>query len=512
MKRILLSALGAVALLLTSCQKDDLATSSGAAGDMLNISVALADVSGSATRAIADYGSGSSANRCILEIYDVDGDLYKRMIEPVVENGGMYGADFSVRLVTTGKDYTFVAWADHIEGSDLEQDYYYNTANGLKSITFNDSMSVTTDFDIDYKDAFFASIVETFGEAKENFAMTLTRPFGQVNVFTKITDIDLAKYQPKSVKVEYAASKFYTGFNAESGVLSGENSAYSYERETIETVVDANGYIHLTTDYIFAPGDGEEVIDFDMTFYSDDACTDLITKNTMLDNIPVKRNYRTNVYGELLTEDCYIAVSLDPVLNDFEHNVSIGDYFYADGTIYPTYYSSKTLKGKVYSVTDAGCYVVSSEAEFDQDWDVAHAANAANTGLFKDQTLVNGLEINWRMPDNDDMRAVLSGACGVQWTEANNWPNHEVMPSYDANKNAYEAAKALFNANLAYTLVPTVNGSQYQWFWTYEGHDSYAWAINMVKGTTTYDSTSGAGVGTRAVCFVPYWVQDSVIK
>ncbi len=320
MKKALLSILAVAALLFTGCQKDNLSTVGDGSEQLARISVNLENA-GSATRAIDDYGTGTTANRCILEIYLNAEDRYARLYAPI-EN---FGADFEIRLVTN-QQYQLVAWADYVaDPNDLTQDYYYITDQdnmGLTSISPSDEL-YKYDANSDKRDAFFASEPISFTEAS-SFDLTLTRPFGQLNVLTKMTDIDpnISYLNPKSVKVEY-----FTVLNEDLNALSGSTSdgqpITSFSTQTIETVVDDNGYIHLTTDYILAPKEdaGQALIDFKMTFYSDENCTDEITYNDKFVNIPIQRNYRTNVYGELLSEDCYISVDIDPIFEG-EHNIN----------------------------------------------------------------------------------------------------------------------------------------------------------------------------------------------
>ncbi len=303
MKRIFLLMLVAI-VAAVSCQKSQLTSQNGSETEVEITITAKLDNAGSATRAIGDFGTGSSANRCILEVYTSKGDLYTRLYEEV-EN---FGADFSLRLVTN-QTYQFVAWADHVaDVQEIESDNYYVTADGLKQITV-DELHHSANSDV--TDAFFANQEVSF-EVADNYELTLTRPTGQLNVLTKMTDVDpeLSLLNPKGVKVEYS-TYLPASFDASQGIESGELERV-FTTKTIETVIDDNGLIHLSTDYILAPASEQLLVDFVMTFYSDEACTDEITYNDKFVNIPIQRNYRTNVTGELLSQDCYITVEVVP--------------------------------------------------------------------------------------------------------------------------------------------------------------------------------------------------------
>ena len=85
------------------------------------------------------FGTGTSVNRCILEIYH--GDKFYDRIEKGV-SGKTVTFD-NLRLVSS-QTYDFVFWADCAEGSEGNfTDKVYNTAN-LKSITENRARSWAT--------------------------------------------------------------------------------------------------------------------------------------------------------------------------------------------------------------------------------------------------------------------------------------------------------------------------------------------------------------------------------
>ena len=117
-----------------------------------------------------------------------------------------------------------------------------------------------------------------------------------------MADIPSDELKPNKVKVEFTAVP--GSFDALKGVVGTATSAATYEAE----VLSADG--DLTVDYIFAPdSEGATLADFKMTFYKDDA---EISTNEAFTNIPVRRNYRTNVTGNLLTKKGTINVEVKP--------------------------------------------------------------------------------------------------------------------------------------------------------------------------------------------------------
>ena len=71
-------------------------------------------------------------------------------------------------------------------------------------------------------------------------------------------------------------------------------------------VLSADG--DLTVDYIWAPVEEATLADFSMTFLNG---TTEISTNGDFKNIPIRRNYRTMVSGNLLTKQGDITVEID---------------------------------------------------------------------------------------------------------------------------------------------------------------------------------------------------------
>ncbi|WP_051082680.1 DUF6562 domain-containing protein [Butyricimonas synergistica] len=282
MKRFLLTA-ASFAMMLIACQKDEI---EGFGTNSQTISVTIPQTN-TMSRAVGD-GDGAQINRCILEIYR-DGQLYgERQVTTVTGNK----ASFDLRLVTS-QTYDFVFWTDC---ADNGQDKYYDTKD-LTQIKAVDYTGNDEGFD-----AFTATKTFTI---KESFAenVTLTRPFGQLNV--KTLDLDaIPDDELKPTKVKVAFTAVPASFNVLTGKVSEDMIAVQYEKE----VVNGEGY--LTMDYLWAPSDESTLADFTMTFYND--MTE-ITSNDNFKNIPIRRNYRTNVSGNLLTKQGTIEVTIDPI-------------------------------------------------------------------------------------------------------------------------------------------------------------------------------------------------------
>ena len=307
MKKCFLLMAGIILLAFTACQSDELANGGRNGEVAVSFSVQLPGNGNNAVTRAATAGDGTSVNRCIMEIY-LNDELYSRQIGTIQPDG--LTAGFDVRLVTS-QTYKFVFWADHVEsveGEAIKTDLHYNTAD-LRNISMKGDYNGSSKDDT--RDAFFASleklVTNAFSESVE-----LTRPFGQLNIKTE--DLASIPNNQKDAFVPVTAGlsfkNLYTGFNAATGDLLGEPTAVAYKAAS--DVVDANG--NLTVDYLFAPNTagGQHLVNMTLAVYNA-AGGQITTKD--LNNIPVQRNYKTNVTGNLLTVDGKVNVTVTPAFS-----------------------------------------------------------------------------------------------------------------------------------------------------------------------------------------------------
>ena len=275
---------------LTACQKDEGLVSDVATTSSFTVTIPQ---SGVQTRAVTDaFSTGTSVNRCILEIYHGD-KLYDRIEKGV--SGKTVTFD-NLRLVSS-QTYDFVFWADCAEGSEGNfTDKVYNTAN-LKSITEIGPFVGNSD----ERDAFFAK--ESF-KVTGSFTkpVTLKRPFGLLVVKTNdLNEIKDEALKPTGYSVAFKGLP--TTFNA----LTGEVSGSADVTYTAGELAKADGTISM--DFLWATESEAALSDFSMTFLNNS--TEICT-NDAFTNIPIRRNYRTNVSGNLLTKQGTFNVTIDP--------------------------------------------------------------------------------------------------------------------------------------------------------------------------------------------------------
>lgn len=315
MKKSLL-ILSSVALLLIGCAKEKFAGQNESG--LQEVSFTANIESGVATKAANDNdGAGAYVNRCIMEIYFGDA-LYKRMEEdvtPATDNAKAY-ATFANVPVVAGKEYRILFWADHVDNAEtpegLATDKYYDTdsQSGLKAVQIvKDSFIEALEEDAntnDYLDAFFGAANYTVTQNGEhNFNIQLKRPFAQLNIIT--TDVGTGKtvfkedLLPEKVSVSYEAANT---INVSTGEISKQGTpteAYTFAYEAPvyglwSTITTDHPELTLSMDYILASTEQGAV---DVTFKTLNGTTEVMSY--ALTNLPYKRNYRTNVKGNLLT-------------------------------------------------------------------------------------------------------------------------------------------------------------------------------------------------------------------
>ena len=299
MKKILVFA-SAVLLGMTACQKSE--SFDAVSGDVdITVSTSL-PAQMAETRAAGD---GTTVDRCIMQIY-LDGKLYGERQYADVQD---LKATFSARLVT-GETYDLVFWADK-KGTDLKSDLHYNTAD-FSNVTFAEGDAYLGNDDA--RDAFFGS-AQVVADQSKAVSVELRRPFGQLNVKTlDMAEVAAAAATLVPTKVKIAFDNVYTGIDLLSGELTGSTSAVAYA----DAVALAGTDGELTVDYVFAPKtEGEQYLtDFTMSFL--DANKAQVAADYEFTNIPVQRNYRTNVSGNLLTKKTDINVTVVP---DFDGEI-----------------------------------------------------------------------------------------------------------------------------------------------------------------------------------------------
>ncbi len=251
--------------------------------------------------------------RVIFEVYyegETNADL--RQVKYLTE--GELQTNFDVRLVP-GRNYTFVAWADMVNGVDAG-DKYYDTSD-LMNVTLATNQENKWTAMNESRDAFTATkFVEDF-QSTSTIELKLVRPFAKLRIVTtdmaQLNDLDI---KPTTATVEYTVNH-YNAFNAFAGKVIGDSKNRNIKHENFDikaygdNVADVSKV--LFTDYFFAAED--DVVKFTLNVYDQDREEIGAIKDFTTD-IPVKRNNLTTIKGNVLTEANNIKVEVTPAFED----------------------------------------------------------------------------------------------------------------------------------------------------------------------------------------------------
>ncbi len=327
MNRITLTTIAAgagILMLLASCQRDEL-TGGTPAGEEVTVSISAVMPEGDepVVRSATDPGDGSDVNRCIMSIYLADEDLQAPILyaEKVIASVNGKTAVFPDQRLVSGHEYRFVFWADHVANNTSETgraaDLHYDTQN-FPTVSFKDGAAYKSNDDT--RDAFFlVEDVTVSGPSTQSFE--LRRPFGQLNIITNdwgaIPEGEAAdQLRPAKVKLTF------NGVPNTIDLLTGEVSGaanFSGEAVEVSEIAQDGDAKHLSFDYILAEPDDQTILPgFTMDFLADDGKTK-VTDTYTFTNIPVQRNYQTNVRGNLLTDRTGVEIEVVPEF-DGEYN------------------------------------------------------------------------------------------------------------------------------------------------------------------------------------------------
>ena len=350
-KNLFLGMFAAAGMLFaTSCSNDELV--SAQSGNEAQVTFSLGLEGGIATRANSD---GESANKLVCAIYDVANNLLSTSVinGSVVNTNGQFvdndafGNGLTDNVTATlakGQTYTIVFWAQNKDCGAYSTDDLKNVSISYDGLNNDEN-----------RDAFFAA--ETFKvEGNAQIDVTLKRPFAQINVGVTEADWNAAVgsgvvINESKVVIKNAADKI----NLLDGSVAGEVevkydfATIPYQFTTPETLdVDTNRdgvkekYMYLSMSYILVNdatgGSNKATLESEgLQFTFSPVSGNDILFFQGLNNVPVQRNWRTNILGKLLTGDIQFNITIDPIY-DGEYNTDefVGNKVGLNGTYYPT--------------------------------------------------------------------------------------------------------------------------------------------------------------------------------
>lgn len=313
-KSIFLGMLAALAL-ANSCSTED----NGLSSSENNLKQVTLKVSadGALTRAISD---GTSVDQLVYRVFDKNGNAITTLNKTTETAADLLSGHTVTLTLAKGQTYKIAFWAQKAD---------------CAAYTVDDNMNVSIDYsgvnNDESRDAFFKTVELTVNEDMTQ-DVTLKRPFAQINVgttnadWTAATTAGLTVTQSK-VTVKKAANKL----NVVDGTVSGATDV-TYTEANLPgepLMVDADGdgtkdsYKYLSMCYVLpndaTDGTQKTLASTEFTF-KPAAGTDVIIKDG-LQNVPLQRNYRTNIVGDILTRSQQFKIVVDPAFDEPDNNV-----------------------------------------------------------------------------------------------------------------------------------------------------------------------------------------------
>ena len=322
----------AAALLLSACQRNELGGGSLSGEEVtVGISAVMPLDGGAVVKSDAEPGKGDEVNRCIMLVYLVADDAVlsnaTKVGEPKTVEVTDGKASFGSLQLVAGHTYRLVFWADCAATGtdDALTDQYYSTEK-FPVVTFK--QDVTYAGNDDSRDAFFASY-QLKVDGPSNHTVELHRPFGQLNIITSdysVVETSFLALVPEMVSLTF--SKVPQGINLLTGTLTETFieplRGVSVAVAAVTEPAAASGSKQLSFDYIFAPEEGQYSIP-EITMSFDDEDGKEVASDYKFVNLPVQRNYRTNVSGALLTDRTGVDVKVEPGFDGDEEVISSVD-------------------------------------------------------------------------------------------------------------------------------------------------------------------------------------------
>ena len=307
-KKLLFGLMSASMLFAASCTNEvDLEGQNGGEA-MVSFQVSTPEI---ATRA---YSDGNTATHLQYAVYDEDKNILKKFTVTDAVINGTTTVNFKL---STQNTYSVLFWA-----AAPGAPYIVDPASKTMTVDYAESKTFSND---ESRDAFYA--FETFKvEGTETKTIELKRPFAQLNIGTSdYTLSENAGYVPTHSEV--TVKNVYNTLNFETGSVSDEIEVTFGLNEIPEVNPGHEGYErfpvadyeYLAMNYLLVASD-KALVDINYT-YTDGEVSDSRT----IGSVPVQRNYRTNIYGALLTNDVDVIVEIEPAYEEEDNNINVWD-------------------------------------------------------------------------------------------------------------------------------------------------------------------------------------------
>ena len=282
----------AAVTLFASCSQEEIVTKTDGES-LVSFTVTTPELG---SRAIGD---GATATDLYFVVYDETLGEQVETISSKTPYAEFKDTKATIQLpLLNGHKYSLIFWAENAKGA-------YGINWDKKSINLKDAAKLVSN-DENY-DAFYAYVAPFTVTGTKTSTIELKRPFAQLNIGTTATDLAGVKtyYNAKFAKSSIVVTA-PTAMDLTSGNVSGEKELTYAAAEFISSEMMKTSYEYLSMNYLLVSSD-KSLVDVDFSITDG---TKTISKT--FENIPVQRNYKTNIYGDLFTSATEWKVEVAP--------------------------------------------------------------------------------------------------------------------------------------------------------------------------------------------------------
>ena len=316
MKKLSYFLLGAAGLMLASCSQDDLLSSAGDGN--FEIIINLPD--DIATR--STFGEGTAPKQLQYAVFEKTAE---GQYNYVLANWKDIGTDLTTSLrlnLLSGKSYRLALFAQSDNYSLTEPAYTFNENTQIISVDYSKMNSIGNA--TDSYDCFFANV--DLLPISATYTVNMQRPMAQLNWGTSDLDanqqiINAYGNDGRALNSTFTIKNVPTSFNMLTGETGTETTTvtlpalgvpniqfYNVDAEPQTFPVNPDVYKYMALQYILVPSTSAT---YDVQLaVTGNAGTP--TKNINISGLPLQANYRTNIYGELLTNESDINIQITP--------------------------------------------------------------------------------------------------------------------------------------------------------------------------------------------------------
>ena len=293
------SALAAI-LLGSSCQQEF--TDNAESASTITYSVEIPDVAATKT-----LGGGTNINNLVYSVYKTDAESLEAAITSMSSNKLVYRsnpkasnqttafsdgkAHVTIELINDQK-YIILFWAQ------VDEEWISGTDFDLTNVVYPDELDANDDKYSAFSGVSYIAKVK----GTRNASVTLSRPFAQVNIASVAPKGYTVNVTSSSVKIYGAAESF----NVATQTASEDVTDVVFGDATTPSGPFNDTYPHwIAMNYVFA----NDNVSVGYTINTDHG--NMTCLESPISNVPVAKNHRTNIIGNLLSSEIDYDVKLE---------------------------------------------------------------------------------------------------------------------------------------------------------------------------------------------------------